>query len=65
MGFVAMDPGRLHEVYDSLMARPRILTGAAERVSVAYKATPEERRAAMLDGIIPPLGIGEKGGGVR
>ena len=53
-------------VLECVMQRPRILTGAAERTAQRFKATLEERRAAMLDGIIPPpLGIGNKGDGVQ
>ena len=53
IGFVAIDEGRKSEVYEILMTRPRILVGAAERVCVLYKATPEERRAALISSIIP------------
>ena len=63
MGFVAMDAARKSEVFEILMSRPRVLTGAAERTSIRYKATAEKRRAAMIDGIIPPSGMGEKRGG--
>ena len=62
VGFVVMDDAaRKAEVFRLVMDRPRVLTGAAERTCIKYKATPEERRAAMISGIIPPLGIGEKG----
>ena len=53
MGLAAMDAGRLYEVYEVLMARPRTLVGSAEIVCVAYAATPEERRAALISGISP------------
>ena len=62
-GDVAMSAARKLEVFDLLMKRPRILVGAAERVCLEFKATLEERRAAMIAGIIPPLGMGGKRGG--
>ena len=62
MGFVAMDDARKTEVFELLMNRPRILVGAAKRVCIAFKATPEERRAAMIAGIIPLWEWVKKGG---
>ena len=62
---VPMTAARKFMVFEVLMKHPRILVGAAERVCLKFKATPEARRAAMIAGIIPPLGMGGKRGGVQ
>ena len=54
---MAMNAVGLQVVFDLVMDRPRVITGAAEVTCLAYTPNAVERRQRLIDGIYP-IGTG-------